>query len=471
MDISWGALRNRVGLDTIKDKFKAITKYSQKIPQVNKFSDAISILERSFINDFLVCIDDIERKGSSLSMSNILGLVSELSIENKCKFVLIFNDDTLEEADKKEFYKYREKVVDLELEYNPTIEHNQELIFKSHKYKEVIYKTLYPLNLKNIRILKHIKWNLENLLDDLESFEQEVADEIISTTTALTYIHHEPSIEVPIESLESLFSYRSEITDQQKAQRETIKAIGYTHFADYEKELVKYISDGVYDKHAFSNEINLLNERQKQSNFQKEIEEVWGLYNDNFKATTEEVVKGLIQFLDKHVEQMSYREIESMTSTLNKLDSSVKTEVWIDQFVSNKIEGFSRKDIEYFKTITKNPDLVKKFESRENEIFSSTTIKDTLYKIVKNSSWNPEDEEFLNSHTEEQLYEWLANEDDNNLLSILRGSLRIFTPMEGDSDRAQFGTKLHNAVLRFSNRSAVDLVRIKDFLGLLVDKA
>lgn len=119
----------------------------------------ISILEKKFINDFLVCIDDIERKSSALSMSNILGLVSELSIENRCKFILIFNDDTLEELDKKEFNKYREKVVDLELEYNPTIKHNQEIIFKDHQYKEIIYKTLYPLDLKNIRILKHIKWN------------------------------------------------------------------------------------------------------------------------------------------------------------------------------------------------------------------------------------------------------------------------------------------------------------------------
>lgn len=34
----------KVGSDTIKDKFKALSKYSQAIPQVSKFNDAISNL-------------------------------------------------------------------------------------------------------------------------------------------------------------------------------------------------------------------------------------------------------------------------------------------------------------------------------------------------------------------------------------------------------------------------------------------
>jgi hypothetical protein len=461
--------KNKV--DTFKKKIKNISKYSQKIPQVNKFSDAIAILERSFLKDYLICIDDIERKDSTLSMSNVLGLISELSVGNKCKFVLIFNDDTLEPQDKQEFNKYREKVVDIELEYNPSIEHNQEIVFENHPFKEVIYKTLYPLNLKNIRILKHMRWNIENILVELSGFEKEVSNEIISITIVLTYIHHEPLIEVSVEDLEVIFSYNNDLTDEQKLQRNTIQSLGHMHFADYEKELVKYISDGVYDKEAFSKEINILNERQKQSNFQKEIEEVWGLYNNNFKATTKEVLSGLRTFLDKHVKQMSYREIEPMVSVINRIDNTAQTEVWVDRFITTKLESLSRKDIEFFKTKTKDPGLLGRLKRREAEISSSNSIKDTLYKIVKNSGWNLDDEEFLNSHSEEQLHEWLKNEDDNNLLSILRGALGIFTIQEADNNKAQFGRKLHNAVRRFANRSAIDRIRIKDFFGLECEQA
>lgn len=462
---------NKIVADTIKDKLKKITMYAQKIPQVGKFSDAITILEKSLLNEILVCIDDIERKNKGLSISDILGLISELATENKCKFILIFNDDTFAEEDRKAFEKYREKVVDLELEYSPSIEHNQEIVFKDHPYKDIIYKVLYPLNLKNIRILRHIRWNIENFINDLSSFEKEVANEIIATTTVLTYIHNEPSIEVNIEDLEHIFSYRSGETDEQKKKKSIIRSLGYSHFADYEKELVKYIADGIYDKRAFLEEINKLNDRQKQSNFQKELEDVWGLFNNNFRATTEEVVAGLIAFLDKHVDEMSYREIDPIISVISRLDESAKTSTWIDRFIFAKIDSFSLKDIEFFKTLTNTPELLEKLEVLENKIYSSNTIKDTIYKIVKNNGWSQDDEEFLNSHSEDQLYDWLENEDENDFLSILRGSLGIFTPQDGDTNKAQFGKKLHNAVIRFAKRSRVDEIRLQDFFGINISGA
>jgi hypothetical protein len=464
-------LGNKVAADTIKEKLKSITRYVQKIPQIGEFSEAISILEKSLLKDMLICIDDIERKDRKLSVSNILGLISQLSLGNRCKFILILNDDSFEEKDRKEFSRYREKVIDLELEYSPSVEYNQEIVFKCHPYKDLVSKVLYPLNLRNIRILKHIRWNIEIFLSELSDFDKDVASEIIATTIVLTYIHHEPSIEINIKDLELIFSYRSGETEEQKLQKKTIRSLGYTHFADYEKELIKFIAGGTYDKKIFIKEITLLNDRQKCSNFQRELKNVWGLFNNNFRATTEEVVASWSEFLNKHVAEMSYREIEPMISIISRLAKTTQTSTWIDQFISAKIEGFSRKDIEFFKTLTKNPSLIKKLEDSERQIFSSNTIKNTLYRLVKNNGWSHEDEEFLNSHSEEQLFEWIENEDDVDFLSILRSSVQIFTPQGGDTDRAQFGTKLNNVVRRFADRSPVDQIRLKDFFGINIDEA
>lgn len=462
---------DKVAADTIKENLKKITQYSKKIPQIGKFSDALTILEKSLLNDILICIDDIERKNKDLSISSILGLISELSIENECKFILIFNYDTLENKDKEDFNKYREKVVDLELEYCPTTEQNHEIVFKDHPYKKVIYNTLYPLNLKNIRILKHIRWNIENFLDILTSFEKEVANEIISSTTVLTYIHHDPSIKVDIEGLEFLFSYHSDENDEQKLQKETIRALGYTHFANYEKELVKYIADGVYDKKDFLNELTKLNDRQKKSNFQKEISQVWGLFNNNFRATAEEVVAGFSSFLDKHVEEMSYREIEPMVAIIRKLDRSVKTSKWIDRFINKNLDNFSRKDIQFFRGLTSTKKVLETLDDFDQKIYSTNSIKSTLNRIIENRGWNPEDEEFLNSHSEEELYAWLKNEDTDRFLSIVREALKFFPPQKGETAKAQFGTKLHNAVTSLAKRSSVNEIRLKDFFGININVA
>lgn len=455
--------------ESIAEQVRTITKYTKLMPKVNKYANALSIIEKRLIKEFLICIDDIERKNSDLSMSTILGLVSELSVENKCKFILIFNEGTLTKSDKEEFNKYREKVVDLELEYNPPVEHNQDLIFTNHAYKEVIYKTLSPLELKNIRILKHIKWNVETLLDNLSTFEPEVANEIIATTTLLTYIHHDSSIETPIRELESIFSFTSDITEKQKEQRNLLQAAGYVQFADYEKELVKYISDGVYDKQSFNKEISLLNDRQRVSNFKKDLDQAWGPFSNNFTATIEEVVNGFSSFLDKHVKEMSYREIEPMISTIRKLDDTKQTQSWLDTFITTNVKNFSRKEIQFFRTITTNSILLEQLDSQEKLIFSSNSIEDTLRQIIKNSGWNEEDVEFLDSHTQDELYDWLQTGNNSNFLSTLRGAIRCFPPLDGDSHRESFGAKLHNALNKLGDRSHIDKIRIEECLGIEIN--
>ena len=116
------------------------------------------------MNDYLICIDDLERKSEKLSMSTLLGYVSNLSESSNCKVILIFNDDTLSDKDKEEIDRYREKVIDLELEYSPNPINNIDIEFSSHLCRDLICKIFKPEDLNNIRIIKHIKWNIDGLM-------------------------------------------------------------------------------------------------------------------------------------------------------------------------------------------------------------------------------------------------------------------------------------------------------------------
>jgi hypothetical protein len=70
----------------------------------------------------------------------------------------------LSDDDQKELQIYKEKVVDLEIEYNPVVAENFNLIFNSGQdhYKFLLNK-MEVLDLKNIRILKMIKRNIDSL--------------------------------------------------------------------------------------------------------------------------------------------------------------------------------------------------------------------------------------------------------------------------------------------------------------------
>ncbi|MDS3862246.1 hypothetical protein RIF25_15705, partial [Thermosynechococcaceae cyanobacterium BACA0444] len=130
-----------------------ISQISKLLPQSKDFSPIIDLVEYSLINNYLICLDDIERKEDDLTIRQIMGYVDEISKRKKCKVILILNDKTLSQRDLEEFNKYREKVVDLEIEYQPTIRDNLLKVFElNYLFFEDFVNVFQILNVSNIRI-------------------------------------------------------------------------------------------------------------------------------------------------------------------------------------------------------------------------------------------------------------------------------------------------------------------------------
>jgi hypothetical protein len=73
--------------------------------------------EDRILKNLYVCIDDLERAEHNLEITEVLGLVSELTQDRSCKCVLLLNSIEMGGADA--LRKYSEKVFDLELGFNP----------------------------------------------------------------------------------------------------------------------------------------------------------------------------------------------------------------------------------------------------------------------------------------------------------------------------------------------------------------
>ena len=109
--------------DAVKEKAPFLgwlTRTAKSAPFTDKFAPLLATLEYSLVGNYLICVDDLERKGSALSIREVMGLIDELAQRKLCKIILIFNDKTLaSDLDKAEFEAYREKVVDSEIEFSP----------------------------------------------------------------------------------------------------------------------------------------------------------------------------------------------------------------------------------------------------------------------------------------------------------------------------------------------------------------
>ena len=169
-------------LDAINSKIYSLNKFTwftKYIPQFSSLSKLQSIYEYNLVNKYLICFDDLERCGESLNIKDVMGLIDELSVKKNCKILLILNENTFDDEQKLGFDKYREKIIDFELEYKPSIESNLEIIFPE---KNRVFKTLLNsfsiLKVRNIRIFKKVKFLLDTLSEHTNDLEDILIDEI-----------------------------------------------------------------------------------------------------------------------------------------------------------------------------------------------------------------------------------------------------------------------------------------------------
>lgn len=71
----------------------------------------LNILFNENARNSIICIDDLERK-SKLPIDELLGFVEYLVQELKCKIILIYSDDNLDQGSQDILQIYKEKVID-----------------------------------------------------------------------------------------------------------------------------------------------------------------------------------------------------------------------------------------------------------------------------------------------------------------------------------------------------------------------
>jgi len=134
--------------------------YASLVPIPNAKEIAAAIQASSFlaVRDQIVCIDDLERKGDTLKIKDVLGLVSFLKEERRCKVVVILNDGAFEESEKEDFATYFEKTVDTHVQFTPTPTECAQIALPTESKRHVTMRRFCEaLQISNIRVVKRIE--------------------------------------------------------------------------------------------------------------------------------------------------------------------------------------------------------------------------------------------------------------------------------------------------------------------------
>lgn len=205
-------------------------KYSAALGAINNLtygiggvlgSALLSALDDDFFENKIICFDDFERISDKLSHKDVMGLISNLKEDKKCKIVMIMHQDKIgndtnilqsydinsthiddnknvnlnfSTKNNNEFNEYKEKLVDIELFYSPSIEDLYSLVesrLKHKDFKSYMLKYLIDKNIKNIRVMKRIIRALNDFsfILEWEFLDKEVKQEIIENILEISAVY------------------------------------------------------------------------------------------------------------------------------------------------------------------------------------------------------------------------------------------------------------------------------------------
>ncbi len=146
-------------------------------------------LESHFVEKFLICIDDFERKDPALSASALMGVVSSLKEDRNCKILLIYNAEEADAETNSLLKTHREKVLDVEISFQPNCEENARHAWGESDPPNSIRLIFEKCEFNNIRVMRHVRRVLSFFEQFMASRFDNITEKVVQSCVILTIIH------------------------------------------------------------------------------------------------------------------------------------------------------------------------------------------------------------------------------------------------------------------------------------------
>lgn len=154
-----------------------------------------------FVKRRLVCIDDVERRGSNLSLKDVFGLVSHLEERRGCRVCVILNSGALNEVDEKEWAEQREKVFEVELYYDPPADAAVRVALgdgdQLQRWYAYAVAALCELGIRNVRVIRRVARSLSLVFEELGPLHDSTVRRVVRDVVFLEYCHSGNALGAP----------------------------------------------------------------------------------------------------------------------------------------------------------------------------------------------------------------------------------------------------------------------------------
>jgi len=451
-----------------------------QLPYVTNFSDSLESVAFLSIRKSLICIDDLERKGKNLSMTDVLGLVSYLKEEKECKVVLIHNEGVLDGEDRDEFDKYREKAIDIEFEYKPSPSESASIAFSgSRDFHKDLIQNCNKLGIDNIRTLTKIEGLAGRLLPYVQRFEPEIMDQSLHTLCLFTWCFYSPDDVSPsYDYVTNITLWMMGLTDNdkytetQKQWNAALQDYGYTQTDELDLAIAHLINKGYVIEDEFYVAAEKKNDEIIATKGQNSFSEAWNIYHNNFRNNEEEVVEQIFEALKKWAQHVSPLNLQGTVGLLRELKRNDLADEAIEYYIEQRKSETGLFDLQKYPFSGDITDeaIINRFKETFEAIsdIKTRSLNEVVSKIADKNGWSKEDVQILSTATVEDYYNFFKSTEGSHLSEYINTCLR-FGNLGGASEQdTEISKKAISALKKIGNESTLNKLRVKKF-GIRVD--
>ncbi|EPY4531414.1 P-loop NTPase fold protein [Klebsiella variicola] len=446
-----------------------------------KSSDLSSSLEYSFVNRYLICFDDLERRGKSLDLKDFMGFIDNLARDKHCKLILIFNENNLKDNDEERlFNEYREKVVDVDIMYNPGVADNVKRVFHSNdKNFSHILSAASELQIKNIRILNKIKKILYTYDHLLNFSREEVRREFVYRVILLAYVFYSGVKDVLYRDFFNRIQSRAMIDSYSKKDENSsavkdfisklhLEFVSAENLFDYDIDFFlkngfipfnSTVEDGIKSRNSDFDDIEL----------NGKIEQIWSIFRDSFALNQDYVIQKLKELLDENLPRIPLGRIDNIFLLLDNLGVNCDnyTNRYVDELVKNNklISEYQRLVNTFIEHRTLN-ELIKKvlMASKKKEF----GLDELLTRLSNSNNYTSMHIETLNSYSEDDYFDWILTCEDDVVHKIRNGLLKFDNHVSPLPMQEEITRKAMAAIRRVASTSELNMMRVERILKISV---
>ncbi len=425
----------------------------------------------------IICIDDFERKGKSIEAQDILGLITQLKEQKRCKVVLILNDESLSEDSSIDYIKLREKVIDTELRFAPTAEDCVKIALKTDKVSRQLGANIIKLGINNIRIIKKIEKLSALLIPLLKGYEDKILSHALRTVTFLTWCYYSQSSNTPdynfVINRTSTFGDLDEdvaLSTQQQFWCSILRHYDNFIVDEFDQQIARLVENGYVDEKALREEAVALNEKICAASSENSFQMAWKKFNESFDANDQEVITCLSDSFKNNAKYISPVDLDGAVRLLrylgkDKLATKIIT-LYIDKREAN-LELFNL-DTSAIPAEIKDWEVVAKFRKKYIQLSAKRSILDICDRLLAGDNCSEDEDIQLSQATVAEYVQLFKSQKGQKLSQYVDLCLR-FNRLGGTTEHQELISDKAAEALRIIGReSKLNASRVRRF-GIKVD--